>query len=85
MFCNAENVEMVGSRTTQHTLWVDKYAPRHYTHLLSDDVSVSIIYIRYTYSMVYMEFTCIHGGQVSSLTLWLPIKYYNYCKRNIIV
>ena len=20
-------------------LWVDKYAPRHYTHLLSDDVS----------------------------------------------
>ena len=21
-----------------HSLWVDKYAPRHYTHLLSDDV-----------------------------------------------
>lgn len=25
--------------STSHSLWVDKYAPRHYTHLLSDDVS----------------------------------------------
>ena len=27
-----------------HNLWVDKYAPRHYTHLLSDDVSI-VVYI----------------------------------------
>ena len=25
----------------QHSLWVDKYAPRHYTHLLSDDVGLN--------------------------------------------
>ena len=30
----------VGVATSaSHTLWVDKYAPRQYTHLLSDDVS----------------------------------------------
>ncbi len=23
----------------EHLLWVDKYSPRHYTELLSDDVS----------------------------------------------
>lgn len=27
--------------TTQHCLWVDEFAPQHYTELLSDDVSVS--------------------------------------------
>ena len=26
-------------------LWVDKYAPRHYTHLLSDDVSNFLVHV----------------------------------------
>lgn len=43
LFGDSEDVEMQGGGrvtpcTTQTTLWVDKYAPRHYTHLLSDDV-----------------------------------------------
>lgn len=28
-----------GQHTTQHCLWVDAFAPQHYTELLSDDVS----------------------------------------------
>ena len=27
--------------TTQHCLWVDEFAPQHYTELLSDDVRFS--------------------------------------------
>lgn len=30
-----------GQDTTQHCLWVDEFAPQHYTELLSDDVSFS--------------------------------------------
>ena len=38
---DSEMAEQGGERVTEstHNLWVDKYAPRHYTHLLSDDVS----------------------------------------------
>lgn len=28
-----------GQDSTQHCLWVDEFAPQHYTELLSDDVS----------------------------------------------
>lgn len=28
-----------GQDTAQHCLWVDEFAPQHYTELLSDDVS----------------------------------------------
>ena len=34
-----EEGDRAGDSSTVHNLWVDKYAPRHYTHLLSDDVS----------------------------------------------
>ena len=27
----------------EHLLWVEKYSPKHYTELLSDDVSVSFL------------------------------------------
>ena len=45
LFGDSEDVEMEGGgrvTTTETTLWVDKYAPRHYTHLLSDDVSTRV-------------------------------------------
>ena len=29
----------------QHALWVEKYSPRHFTELLSDDVSRSVLFI----------------------------------------
>lgn len=36
-----------GQDTTQHCLWVDEFAPQHYTELLSDDVS-SCFYLSVT-------------------------------------
>ena len=40
LFGDSERVEVQeGESTPEHVLWVDKYAPRHYTDLLSDDVS----------------------------------------------
>ena len=29
----------------QHALWVEKYSPRHFTELLSDDVSRNVLFI----------------------------------------
>ena len=29
----------------QHALWVEKYSPRHFTELLSDDVSRNVSFI----------------------------------------
>jgi hypothetical protein len=42
LLCDSEAVgtEAVEATTVVPNLWVDKYAPRHYTHLLSDDVRV---------------------------------------------
>lgn len=47
MFGDSETVTVDQSSSTspQHTLWVDKYAPRHYTHLLSDDVSYTQVLV----------------------------------------
>lgn len=36
---NPEEEPASGPDTTQHCLWVDEFAPQHYTELLSDDVS----------------------------------------------
>lgn len=42
MFGDSEaiTVDQATTSSPQHTLWVDKYAPRHYTDLLSDDMAV---------------------------------------------
>lgn len=29
----------------QHALWVEKYSPRHFTELLSDDVSRNVLFV----------------------------------------
>ena len=36
-----------GDGKTRKGLWVDRYAPRHYTDLLSDDVSNDIIFFSF--------------------------------------
>ena len=30
-------------KEVEHVLWVDKYSPRHFTELLSDDVSMLLV------------------------------------------
>lgn len=37
-----EGAQDDGGRDAASRLWVDKYAPAHYTELLSDDVSVRV-------------------------------------------
>ena len=47
----------IPSNTSQN-LWVDKYAPRQYTHLLSDDVSIMFpqgVFVSYEYDLLLLE------------------------------
>lgn len=38
----------------QHALWVEKYSPRHFTELLSDDVSRNVLFVFGWLVIVYM-------------------------------